>query len=33
MEWEEYLLALPEQLLALPAGWESGEAGPSSWSM
>lgn len=33
MEWEEKCpLALPEQLPALPAGWESGEVGLSSWS-
>lgn len=33
MEWEEKCpLALPEQLPSLPAGWGSGEAGPSSWS-
>ena len=34
LEWEErYPLALPEQLPALPAGWELGEAGPSFASM
>lgn len=31
--WERCPPARPEQLPALPVGWESGEAGPSSWSM